>query len=111
MIAAWNAVSPSCSSHCRTIRPPGRLELAAQGRAHALGGVPGLDADQAVDARAAQADLERDVHAGLDVGRHRAPVAARAEHGEVVGVLAEVVEVELHGPRGHDRAVDAEAVL
>src|SRR3954454_6276986 len=83
----------------------------AQRGFHALRGVSGLHADQRVAPRLSQQDAERERLAGHHVGRHRRPVAPRAQDHEVVGVLAVVVHVEAHRAGGDGGPVDAEAVL
>ena len=78
----------------------------AQRRPHAARGVAGQRAQQPVAAGAAQRDLERPAPAeGGDLGARPAPVPARADDREVVGVLAEVRHPEPHAARAHRRAV------
>src|SRR4051794_28692599 len=105
-ISVANATTPSSPDCTSAVAIPTLLfspKKVAEGRVLAHGKpslhpepvVVGPGAEKGVRAAAAQADGERRALAGLDVGSLRLEVVRAADH-EVVRVLAEVVDVELH---------------
>src|SRR4051794_38399484 len=89
---------------------PRRLTHADRGL-HPPRGVPGLDAHERVAAPLAQPQRHGERLAGPDVGRDGRAVPVWPDDLKVVRVLAEVVDVEAHGPGRDARAIDAEGVL